>query len=251
MVTPLRDILAGIAGRLIRVPDEAVCAACGRVDMTYPGAADLVPRERQGVATCRCEEKRRGAARLLQQESFLPRPAKRFASFDPGVPGVRPVYDAAQRFVSREGPRALVLVGPVGSGKSHVAEAIGWHYLEEGRSVRYEKVSRMIVRLRGTYREASGDDLESWLLWYERRDLLVLDDLAVRERSETAWARDLLLTIIDYRLEYRKDMVVTTNCDKGEMVEALGERIASRLYGANPALGIVDVVPISAGDYRA
>ena len=109
----------------------------------------------------------------------------------------------------------------------------------------------MIVRLRGTYREASRDDLESWLLWYESRELLVLDDLAVRERSETPWVRDLLLTIIDYRLEYRKDMVVTTNCDKRDMVDALGERIASRLYGENPTLGIVEIVPISARDYRA
>lgn len=232
------------------LPDEAWCPDCGRFDVDYPGVRELLYPEGEHFAACRCEDIRKRDAMFRQQEARLPKPPKTFTTFDPTVEGVGPLYEAAQQFASGHGTPVLLIVGQVGSGKSHIAEAIGWHFLDGGKEVRYEKVSRMIMSLRDSHSLGAEASLAEWLRWYERRDLLILDDLAVRAREETAWARDVLLTIIEYRLEYRRPLVVTTNCDRDDMELALGDRIASRLYTTNPGLDAVHLVPVEAGDYR-
>ena len=59
-------------------------------------------------------------------------------------------------------------------------------------------------------------------------DLLVLDDLGTNKMSE--FDISLLTSVIDSRIINGRSTIVTTNCNKQELTNILGARIADRVY---------------------
>jgi len=190
-------------------------------------------------------------AEAVRLQNFPDGPAKTFDSFDESVKGTAGMVKSARRFAADEGPPILILVGRFGSGKTHIAQAIGRAYVEQGHSARYETAARMLTALRATQAPDSADSLDGWLRWYEEQTVLILDDLGSKDAAETAWARDVVKEIIDHRLESRSRLVITTNLSRPQMDTCMGPRIASRLYENNPKLKTVEMVTVTAGDYRA
>jgi DNA replication protein DnaC len=82
---------------------------------------------------------------------------------------------------------SLVLYGPVGTGKTHLAQAFGHLAIRHGAEVRFLKTSRVLADLAGGHADRT---------WHKRlRDLarpaiLILDDFAMRELTP-AQADDL------------------------------------------------------------
>jgi DNA replication protein DnaC len=73
---------------------------------------------------------------------------------------------------------SIVLYGPVGVGKSHVAQALGHLAIRQGADVRFTKTSRALADLAGGHAD------HTWprrLAELTRPDLLILDDFAMRE----------------------------------------------------------------------
>jgi DNA replication protein DnaC len=62
-------------------------------------------------------------------------------------------------------------------------------------------------------------------------DLLILDDICTTAMSE--YDVSLLSTIINERLLAEKSMIVTTNCNKAQFSEMVGERITDRLWSTS------------------
>jgi DNA replication protein DnaC len=69
----------------------------------------------------------------------------------------------------------LILFGPPGGGKSHLASAIGLALLEKGWRVLFARTSDLVQKLQVARRELA---LEAALSRLERFDLLILDDIA-------------------------------------------------------------------------
>ena len=134
----------------------------------------------------------------------------------------------AQQFAALKAPHPfLTLSGPPGVGKTHLAYAIAWEWLENDRgTVRYWQVPHLLDQLRRGYNREEGrasDDIYSLLDAASGCSLLLLDDLGMQKPSE--WATEKLDEIIDLRYAYPRHTVVTTNKDPEEHPE----RIASRL----------------------
>lgn len=66
-------------------------------------------------------------------------------------------------------------------------------------------------------------------------DLLVIDDIAIRDTTEAF--KNELFEIIDYRATEEKATIFTSNYPLQKISEFLGERIASRIYGMTYQLG--------------
>jgi DNA replication protein DnaC len=104
----------------------------------------------------------------------------------------------------------LLLFGPPGGGKSHLAAAIGLALVENGWRVLFTRASDLVQRLQIARRELA---LESALAKLDKYNLLILDDIAYvsRDQAETS----VLFELIGSRYE-RRSMLITANQPFGE-----------------------------------
>jgi DNA replication protein DnaC len=96
-------------------------------------------------------------------------------SFNPQLPKHKIVDLAATHFVQKR--ENVLLIGPTGVGKSHLAQAIGERACRAGHSVCYASTHRMLSQLRAARADQSYDKK---LLRYTAPDLLIVDDLGLR-----------------------------------------------------------------------
>jgi len=104
----------------------------------------------------------------------------------------------------------LLLFGPPGGGKSHLASAIGLALVEKGWRVLFARTTDLVQKLQAARRDLA---LESALARLDRFHLLILDDLAyvAKDQAETS----VLFELISVRYE-RRSMLVTANQPFGE-----------------------------------
>jgi DNA replication protein DnaC len=104
----------------------------------------------------------------------------------------------------------LILFGPPGTGKSHLASALGFALVEGGWRVLFARTSDLVQRLQIARRELA---LEAAIAKLDKYHLLILDDLAyvTKDQAETS----VLFELIGARYE-RRSLLVTANQPFGE-----------------------------------
>lgn len=104
----------------------------------------------------------------------------------------------------------LILFGPPGTGKSHLASAIGLALIENGWRVLFSRTSDLVQKLQLARRDLA---LEATMAKLDKYHLLILDDLAyvTKDQAETS----VLFELISARYE-RRSMLITANQPFGE-----------------------------------
>jgi DNA replication protein DnaC len=97
-------------------------------------------------------------------------------SFNPKIPAAVIRDLATLRFV--DAGESVILHGPVGVGKSMIAQALGHHACRRGHSVAFTKTSRLLADLAGGHADRSW---ETRLARWSRPTMLILDDFAMRD----------------------------------------------------------------------
>jgi len=138
----------------------------------------------------------------------------------------------------------LLFTGPRGSGKTHLAVAVGSESLRRGRPVFFAFVPSLLDHLRSTFSPDSPIGYDELFEQIKTVPLLILDDLGAE--SSTPWAEDKLYQIVVHRHEARLPTVITNAFSSIEELEETKPRIASRLVDSL----VVDWEPISAPNYR-
>jgi chromosomal replication initiation ATPase DnaA len=158
---------------------------------------------------------------------------------DRHVPSLAHAYYCARNFArgNLSWGNFLVLAGPTGVGKTHLAVAIAWEWFEDGFSVVFSRVDDLLDELRRGY---DNGGYHKKLELVRRCSLLVLDDLGAEHARE--WAGEKIDRIVDWRYVNRMPLVVTTNAKS----EDLAPRVASRLKDTHCSV----VVQIDTEDYR-
>lgn len=117
----------------------------------------------------------------------------------------------------------MVINGPYGSGKTHLAAAIGHHYQSLNREALFVTVPDLLDHLRLTYAPDSPRTFDYLFQAVRNVSLLILDDLGTE--NATPWAKEKLFQILDHRYVGEHPTVITTALP----LETVDKRIASRL----------------------
>lgn len=119
------------------------------------------------------------------------------------------------------GSRHLVLAGPVGTGKTHAAYAIGHQALDAGMWVEAWNVGDLMDALR-----PASDDRGAERRARDAR-LLILDDLTAKASD---WEAERLTLLMDARVRAERLTVITTNITSQQITETWGPRFMDRLH---------------------
>lgn len=106
-------------------------------------------------------------------------------SFNPKLPAAQIRDLATGHFIARK--ESLLLCGPVGVGKTFIAQAIGQQACRQGRAVLFIKTARLLADLGGGHADGTWP---TRLRRYLYPDLLILDDVGIKEFSASQ-AEDL------------------------------------------------------------
>ncbi|MFG0317107.1 MAG: IS21-like element helper ATPase IstB [Planctomycetota bacterium JB042] len=191
--------LSGVLQSLDLRTKEAVDDSLGHREFLYRLLSDEVERREAKQLDLRVRRANFEDAKRLEDFDFR---------FNPKVPKAKIIDLATCGFVERQ--ENVLLIGPAGVGKSHVAQALGERACRAGYTTQYVSSHRMLTTLRAARADQSYDRK---LLRYTAPDLLIVDDLGLRplEGDEPID----LYEIIRQRYESGA-MVVTSNRDLEE-----------------------------------
>ncbi len=127
-----------------------------------------------------------------------------------------------------------------GNGKTHLAAAIANDAAKRGEEALFVVAPDLLDHLRATFNPASGARLDARFNEVKKASLLVLDDLGTE--SATAWAREKLYQLFNYRYSARLPTVITTAIH----IDELDQRLATRMLDGNRCT----VFAIDAPSYR-
>jgi DNA replication protein DnaC len=172
---------------------------------------ELIERERK-AAERRLKAARFPAAKLLDEFDFAARPSVN-----------KPLMLQLIQGDYLDQRENVLLVGPSGTGKSHLATALGMAACAQGKRVRFFRVTELITQLLEAKEERQ---LLRYRQALNKLDLLVLDELGYVPASKAG--AELLFDVIATAYE-RNSLIVTTNLPFENWTEVLG---SERLTGA-------------------
>jgi DNA replication protein DnaC len=159
---------------------------------------ELILQDEINIRHQRLMEKRKKAAGFRDQKTL-----DAFDwSFNPSIKRQQ-IYELATGNFVRQN-RDVLLLGPPGLGKSHLAQAIGHHLIKAGFLVFYRSIFDLVRDLQA---DQSPAEMDRTLGKYLKPDLLIIDDMGIKTLPPKSG--EVLMEIIMRRYELRSTMMTS------------------------------------------
>ena len=162
-------------------------------------------------------------------------------SFQPSLDRNRILALAQLDFITRH--EVLHLLGPPGTGKSHLAVALGVEAVRAGRSVYFSSLADIVASLARAEREGT---LRERIRFLCRASLLIVDEIGYLPVG--AGAGNLFFQLVNARYE-RGAMILTSNRGFAEWGEVFGDQVVATAL-LDRLLHHAVVVQIDGASYR-
>ncbi len=222
----------------------------------WAGCPQCVMEDAKGVSQAEVSQASEAGSRRrlekLREESLIP---KRFVSksltgFEAQSREQQYVLSVCRAYVTRFDERlaqggGLIFTGSVGTGKSHLAYAIGNALLASGRVVMGIDVYELIdlIKERAFSKEKGASEREAIRAFVGGLDLLVLDEVGAQLGTE--WERLMLFKIINERYKQMLPTILISNLEADKLEDYMGKRIIDRMQEGGGA-----TLKLDWGSYR-
>jgi DNA replication protein DnaC len=212
------------------MPACPVCNGSGYVHPVLPDGKTDYSR----VVVCKCVKKdlnRERHTRLQKYSNLGSLTHLTFENINPegrsGDPENRRLFAAAFNATKKfaEKPEGwLVLIGPAGSGKTHLAAAIVNDRIKNGFPAFFITSADLLDHLRAAFNPSSDMSYDELFEQVRNAPLLVIDDFG--SHSGTPWAKEKLDQILNHRFNNLLCTVVTSDIPVNDMDETIRSRFS-------------------------
>ena len=125
----------------------------------------------------------------------------------------------------------LLLIGPTGTGKTHISTAIAKALIEKGVEVIYDSSQNIVSAFEKDKFKSGYGSYDPEGTKYLECELLILDDLGTEFVSQ--FTVSCLYNLLNTRLNKGLSTIISTNLSPAELSEKYEDRIYSRIVGAD------------------
>lgn len=142
---------------------------------------------------------------------------------------LRKLREYADLICSEEhGGRSLILLGKVGTGKTHLGCALLDHTIRKtGKTCRYVTFSELVREVKGSFSKESKYTEESVYRNFSVHGLVILDEVGMQ--NFTDFEQAVAYEAVNARYLAEKPTVLITNLQAADLPLCVGERVVDRL----------------------
>ncbi|WP_343154273.1 DNA replication protein DnaC [Buchnera aphidicola (Aphis aurantii)] len=147
--------------------------------------------------------------------------------------GQRKALKAAKRYAEEfnENIASFIFSGRPGTGKNHLASAIGNYLILHGKSILLVTVADLMSNMKGTFSGSSNITEENLLHNLSSVDLLMIDEIGMQ--TESRYEKVIINQIVDRRSSSKRSTGMLSNLNHKGMKNLLGERVIDRMRLGN------------------